>query len=149
MHRAADELKARVIRSRTLENADCLQRVTPVTSRERDQLLGERDFVDAVVATVERKVEGRLASLRSCVRDTLVEEEQFVERVWGKRWRELAPGADVLAQVFTPFGGYSKRIDGPAIAGAMREPPEELRHIIAEFLRRRVRVSPNPRTDTP
>ncbi len=138
MRTAADRLKVRVIRSRALQAAECLQRMIPVTTAERARLLAcqldEDEFLAALVTGVRGKLNDRLETLESCVKDALAQERTAVDGMWNEHWRDLVPGADVLASVFIPHGGYSKRIDGPAIAAAMEEPPAELRTIVDAFL---------------
>lgn len=60
--------------------------------------------------------------------------ESEFEAVWSERWRELAPGSDVLTYVWKSYGRiYNKLHDGLAIAQAM-QPPEELTHVLQGFL---------------
>jgi len=60
--------------------------------------------------------------------------EAELEAVWSERWRELAPGSDVLTHVWQSYGRvYNKLHDGLAIAQAM-QPPEELADVLRGFL---------------
>ena len=74
------------------------------------------------------------------LRDTLAERWAAVEADitanWAERWRDLAPGEEVLAAIWHNYqgAGYSKRRDGLAIAEAMTDTPDELRTLLTEFL---------------
>jgi len=60
--------------------------------------------------------------------------ESELEAVWSERWRELAPGSDVLTYVWQSYGrAYNKLHDGLAIAQTM-QPPEELADVLGGFL---------------
>ena len=60
--------------------------------------------------------------------------ESELEAVWSERWRDLAPGSDVLTYVWQSYGrAYNKLHDGLAITQAM-QPPEELADVLRGFL---------------
>jgi hypothetical protein len=141
MRKAADGFKVRVVRSRALQAANCLERITPVAWRERDQLLDitlqDDRFIDLLVKMAGDKLTSRLQSLEPCIRQTLKDEDSIVAGAWEENWQDIVPGADVLATIFESYGGYSKKVDGPAIAAAMDVPPEELRTVVGDFLVRK------------
>jgi hypothetical protein len=74
------------------------------------------------------------------LRDTLAKRWAAVEAEvtanWADRWRDLAPGEEVLGAIWRKYlgAGYNKRVDGLAIAQAMSEPPDELRTLLVRFL---------------
>jgi hypothetical protein len=74
------------------------------------------------------------------LRDKLAERWAAVEAEitasWTERWRDLAPGEEVVDALWQKYlgAGYSKRRDGLAIAKAMTAPPEELRTLLTRFL---------------
>jgi predicted ATPase len=68
------------------------------------------------------------------VADQWMATEKDLQASWQERWRELAPGSDVLASVWRMYGrSYDKLNDGLAIARAT-EAPEELTGVIQRFL---------------
>jgi hypothetical protein len=57
---------------------------------------------------------------------------------WAARKLDLAPGADVLDNIWREHGGrYDKRRDGPLIARAMAERPSELVELVDHLMHRR------------
>jgi hypothetical protein len=63
------------------------------------------------------------------------EARELVDRDWDDRWRELAPGADVLERVWSKYGlHFHKEDDGRRIATLMSEPPEELLNVVETFI---------------
>ncbi len=63
--------------------------------------------------------------------------ETEIAASWADRWQDLAPGEEVLDALWRKYleAGYSKRMDGLAIAQAMTAPPDELRTLLTRFLR--------------
>jgi energy-coupling factor transporter ATP-binding protein EcfA2 len=133
---AADALRDRVVISRVLENADCMSRLTPVSSHERENLFHATDPLAALLTLVHGKLASRLESLEACLREAFDKETAQVARHWEDGWEAIVPGADVLSAVFGPYGGYSKSVDGPKIATAIGRPPDEIANIIRGFLDR-------------
>jgi predicted ATPase len=74
------------------------------------------------------------------LRDKLAERWAAVEAEitanWAERWKDLAPGEEVLDSLWRKYlgAGFSKRMDGLAIAKAMAEPPDELKTLLTRFL---------------
>jgi hypothetical protein len=63
------------------------------------------------------------------------EQAADVDGRWASDWRELAPAAELLRDVWAARGlNYDKNTDGLAIASAMK-PPDRLRSILEEILR--------------
>ena len=61
-------------------------------------------------------------------------EDAALAEVWDERWSDLAPGADVLEQLFAEVGlHYDKVRDGARLAAAT-EPPEEILQALAPLL---------------
>jgi predicted ATPase len=123
LREAADELKEVVVMKRVAWE---LEPIYPVSHRLRDQLARQR----ATREQFEAVVLGRLPApeeLRRKITELWAKAEAAVNDAWEQRWPELAPGADVLAGTWAAFGAaYDKQIDGPAIAAAINEPPQEL-----------------------
>jgi len=75
------------------------------------------------------------------LRDQLAERWAAVEAEiavsWAERWQDWAPGEEVLGALWRKYlgAGYSKRVDGLAIARAMTAPPDELRILLTQFLK--------------
>jgi hypothetical protein len=134
VRQAAESLRPRVIASRVLENYDCTSRLVPVASDERPTIFRAADPVGALLTLVHGKLNDRLESLEACVREAFEKESAWVNERWPDEWEALVPGADVLASVFAPYGGYSKDIDGPNIARAIGEPPDEIADVVRAFL---------------
>lgn len=131
---AAEGLRHRVVISRALENAECLARLVPIATDERKAIFRALDPAAAVVQLARDKLDSRLRSLEQCVRDAFSREEIWVDQHWPDEWQAIVPGADVLARVFAPVGGYSKEVDGPLMARAMDQPPSDVEAIVRAFL---------------
>jgi hypothetical protein len=58
-----------------------------------------------------------------------------VEDAWEKGWLRIAPGADLLSALWKKYldRGYSKSVDGLAIAKRM-DPPSDLASVLQEFM---------------
>ena len=135
LKQVADGFRDRVVLGRVLENAPCLQRLRPVEAEERRQLLKAPDLVVALLELVRPKLQGRIGDLEQCLRDQFEVQSQLVVARWVPDWADLVPGADVLVAVFQRHGlGYSKEIDGAAIARRMGAAPAELVEILGTFL---------------
>jgi hypothetical protein len=53
---------------------------------------------------------------------------------WERQWPTIAPGADVLAQVWKAYNArYDKQRDGVLIAQHM-EPPDEIKDLLSQFV---------------
>jgi hypothetical protein len=80
---------------------------------------------------------GRLPTseqLRTKITELWAEAEAAVDAAWEERWHDLAPGADVLSQTWAALGArYDKQVDGPAIAAAMDQRPQELEQLLQQF----------------
>ncbi len=133
---AADRLRDRIVVSRVLENADCLVRLQPVSTDERKGIFGAQDPEAAVLKLVQGKLDRRLRSLEDCVSQAFESEKAWVAQRWPDQWEAIVPGADVLAAVFEPYGGYSKDADGPLIARAIGKPPKDIKDVVHRFLTR-------------
>lgn len=131
LREAADELRQVVVMKRVAWE---LEPIYLVDHRLRDQLAQQRVTLEQFQVAVV----GRLPTadeLHRKIADLWAESEAAVNAAWEKRWLELAPGYDVLSRVWTALGGaYHKQVDGPAIAAAMNEPPQELKHLLDHFL---------------
>jgi len=94
----------------------------------RQALVRNDATVEDVIQAVSRRVPTP-ADLASRIREAWQREEQAVKEAWPDKRLYLAAGADVLAGVFRRLArrGYSKDVDGPAIARSMREAPSEIR----------------------
>ncbi len=64
------------------------------------------------------------------------EAETFVNKDWAGQRLRLAPGEEILGALWRCYGlgGYSKKVDGPAIAAKMHG-PADLERILADFLK--------------
>jgi AAA domain len=75
------------------------------------------------------------------LRDQIAERWAAVEAEitanWTERWKDLAPGEEVLDALWRKYmaAGYSKKADGLAIAQAMIAPPDELKALLTRFLK--------------
>jgi hypothetical protein len=111
-----------------------LEPIYLVEHRLRDQLGQQR----ATLEQFQSAVLGRLPaadSLRDRIADLWAREDAAVKAEWEERWRELAPGDDVLVGLWRRLGvAYDKQVDGPAIAAAFNEPPQELRELFEHFI---------------
>jgi hypothetical protein len=75
------------------------------------------------------------------LRDQIAERWAAVEAEitanWTERWKDLAPGEEVLDALWRKYmaAGYRKKADGLAIAQAMIAPPDELKALLTRFLK--------------
>jgi len=131
LREAADELKPVVVMKRVAWE---LEPILLVKHRLRDQLAQQRvNLEEFQAAVLQRLPTGD--ELRSRIADLWAEAEAAVDHAWEERWRELAPGADVLPLAWAALGAtYDKQVDGPAIAAAMNEPPRELERLLHDLL---------------
>jgi hypothetical protein len=95
-------------------------------------LIEQGPTLDRLQQAVARRLPSAGLLGEIAARWTAIESE--LEAVWSERWRELAPGSDVLTYVWQSYGrGYNKLHDGLAIAQVM-QPPEELADVLRGFL---------------
>jgi len=134
LREAAEELRPIVVLKRVAWE---LEPIRLVDHRRRDQLARE----DATLEQFQAGVLERLPApdeFRSKIADQWAEAEAAVNDVWEERSLELAPGDDVLKRAWVALGtAYDKQVDGPAIAAAMSEPPQELKQLVEDFLNER------------
>jgi AAA domain, putative AbiEii toxin, Type IV TA system len=131
LREAADELKPVVVMKRVAWE---LEPIYLVNHRLRDQLAQQRATLEQFQAAVLQRLP-TADELRSKIADMWAEAEAAVNDAWEERWRELAPGADVLPRAWAALGAaYDKQVDGPAIAAAMDEPPRELDQLLHDLL---------------
>jgi energy-coupling factor transporter ATP-binding protein EcfA2 len=87
------------------------------------------NLLDVVGARVRTHEE-----LTAKIRGFWREETEALDGIWNARWRELAPGAELLAAVWKEHGGaFEKGRDGVMIAREMMSPPIELAAIVAHL----------------
>jgi energy-coupling factor transporter ATP-binding protein EcfA2 len=94
--------------------------------------------VGPTLDTVQADISTRIPSgdLIADVRRIWAEEEEYVSSAWATRWRELAPGSDLLAMLWHKFGlGFDKSRDGPLLAQSMASKPGEIADLLDHFLR--------------
>lgn len=131
LRKAADDLKPVVVMKRVAWE---LEPIYLVNHRLRDKLAQQRATLEQFHAAVLQRLP-TADELRSKIADLWAEAEAAVNDAWEERWRELAPGADVLLQAWAALGAaYDKQVDGPAIAAAIDEPPRELDQLLHDFL---------------
>jgi len=124
-----------------LKDAVVLKRV--VASLANIRLIDRDDVANLVIEgpTLERLlavVRGRLRSAEDVEREITEaweEASEAVAEVWEDRWREIAPGAELLDAVWKAHGGsFEKGRDGLMIATETSEPPDEIREIVTRLL---------------
>jgi hypothetical protein len=72
-----------------------------------------------------------LTELDERVRKAWSDASELLEREWEQRKLELAPGEEMLDTIWQAHGRrYNKKRDGPRIAAAMGQPPNELVKVI-------------------
>jgi putative ATP-dependent endonuclease of the OLD family len=131
LREAAEELKSVVVMKRVAWE---LEPIYLVAHQLRDQLGQQRATLEQFQATVLKRLP-TADSLRDRIADLWAREAAAVNEEWEKRWRELAPGDDVLVGLWKRLGAaYDKQVDGPAIAAAISEPPQELRELFEHFI---------------
>jgi putative ATP-dependent endonuclease of OLD family len=108
LREAADELTSVVVMKRVAWE---LEPIYLVEHRLRDQLGQQR----ATLKQFQSAVLGRLPtadSLRDRIADLWAREDAAVNAEWEERWRELAPGDDVLVGLWNRLGvAYDKQVD--------------------------------------
>ena len=87
---------------------------------------------------LQAAIAGRLPSdgLNDRIAERWASVETEITANWAERWQDWAPGEEVLDAVWQRFlgAGYSKRVDGLAIAREMSATPDELRTVLTRFL---------------
>lgn len=131
LRQAADELKGLVTLKRTAWEQSSIRLVDRTLFKKLAREGPDLTRLQAAVAE-------RLPS--DCLRDKLAERWAAVEAEiaanWSERWRDWAPGEEVLDALWRKYlaAGYSKRMGGLAIARAMTAPPNELSTLLTRFL---------------
>jgi predicted ATPase len=134
LREAAEELKPIVVMKRVAWE---LEPILPVDHTLRDQLAHQRATLEQFQAAVLERLPSPDEYRRKIV-DLWANAEAAVNDVWEERSLELAPGEDVLKRAWVALGtAYDKQVDGPAIAAAMSEPPQELKQLVEDFLNER------------
>jgi hypothetical protein len=132
MRQAADVLKQTVVLKRVCKE------LRPIRLMDYD-LQGKLAEQNAGLAELQAAVTVRITStddVKTRIASLWTAAEQEVDTAWDGRWLSLAPGEEVLKAVWNHFGlgGFSKGTDGPKIAAAMGDAPEELRTILNDFI---------------
>jgi hypothetical protein len=132
MRQTADGLKQTVVLKRVCKE------LRPVRLMDY-ALQGQLAAQNAGLAELQAAVIERIANaddLKERIASLWGTSEQEVYTAWDEQWLSLAPGEEVLKGVWNHFGlgGYSKGSDGPQIAAAMQDAPDELRTILDEFV---------------
>jgi predicted ATPase len=129
----ADGLKRLVILKRVCRRLPAVRLVDNRTRRKLARANAGPDELHSEV--ILRLREGEL--LASKISEYWAEEESLLLGTWESNWRRLAPGEELLEQIWEHYqlGGYSKLADGPAIAANMAQPPSDLRKVLTEFVR--------------
>ncbi len=129
----AHELKSTVVMKRVMtEFAEPVRLVDNSLRRKLGRAVpSEETLISAVTDRVPRPedVQSRISAAWSA-------HAAEIDAAWDEAWESLAPGADVLKGIWQHFlgSGYSKSKDGPALAKAMRTPPESLRNVFDSFM---------------
>ena len=128
---AADSLKATLVLKRVVAELGPLRLLDRATVKS---LVEGKASATALAASIRERqpdIESKADEVLS-IWDAV---EAKVNDEWKARWRQLAPGADVLSQVFAGHGlEFSKTKDAVAIAREMQEPPDDLRAILGAVL---------------
>ena len=131
LRRHADDLRKEVVAKRIVAEVSA-----PVMTRdERNAWLPERDVEG--LATILRDRANQVLQQADELSMTWIEVDLEVAHSWESEWTNAAPGADVLARLWQePDIGlrYDKDRDGPMIAAAMAQPPQELRNVLNHFV---------------
>jgi predicted ATPase len=131
LRQAADELKGLV----TLKRAAWEQSSIRLVDRTLLRKLA-REGPD--LTRLQAAIADRLPSdgLRGKLAERWAAVEAEIAASWAERWQDWAPGEEVLGALWQKYlgAGYSKRVDGLAIARAMVTPPNELRTLLTRFL---------------
>ena len=126
---ACDRLRNRVLLKRVAAQ------LAPIRALDRanvERLLEAEITKESVLADVLERLGPH--DLRSRFETVWAQTEQDLAEVWAGSRRALAPGADVLGDVWCSVGrNYDKKRDGPALAARV-EPPHELLARITEAL---------------
>lgn len=137
---AADVLRRKIIINRVCRQIRPARPLMEHTLRQR--LASDGADQEAVTAAVSQRLMGE-GDLRTQIEAAWQEAEADLAGRSGDDLLAVAPGEEILRAVFMRFAGrgYSKRDDGVAIAKAMPEPPEEIRGLLAVFMRDEPEVS--------
>lgn len=134
MRAAADGLRDIVILKRVCRGLGSL---TYVDNALRAKLAKENADKGLLLLEIKKRVpsESKLARM---VDDLWLTAEEEVAARWENDWLQLAPGADILTQLWKDFIGrkYHKQRDGKKLATEIRQAPLELAERITAFLKR-------------
>jgi hypothetical protein len=133
MTEAAEQLRSKVIINRVCRQVRPARLLMENTLRQR--LAEEGADLEAVTAAVLDRLMTQ-DELRAQIESAWQDAEADVAARTGDGLLAIAPGAEILNQVFTRFAqrGYNKRDDGVAIAKAMPAPPREIQELLAAFM---------------
>jgi hypothetical protein len=148
MTAAAERLRRKVVINRVCRQ---VQPARPLMDHKLRQRLAN---MDADLGAVTAAVIDRLANpreLQEQIRSAWQEAEADITARSGDDLLAVAPGEEILQEVFTQFAGrgYNKRDDGAAIARSMPTPPEEIRALLAAFMLDDFEPSPQPSRISP
>jgi hypothetical protein len=131
LRQAADTLQGLVILKRVAWEQASIRLVDRALLK---RLAREGPGLARLQAAVAERLPSDDLSERLAKRWAAVEAEITAD--WAGRWQDLAPGEEVLDALWRKYleAGYSKRVDGLAIAQAMTDSPDELRTLLALFL---------------
>jgi hypothetical protein len=129
----ADELRPRVVLKRVMgELADPIRLVDNELRRKLNKAnADEASLTKEVLARIPEKT-----TMQSDISKSWQSHTREVDAAWESTWRNVVPGADLLSSVWKKYlgRGYSKSVDGLAIARAMCTPPEALVQVLENFM---------------
>jgi energy-coupling factor transporter ATP-binding protein EcfA2 len=131
LRETGDSLKSTVILKRVVESMGAMRLI----GRADVQRLAKDSPTAQALSSLVRERSEEAAAGAETVAELWQTEEAEVEESWEERWRELAPGEELLTAVWEAHGGkFDKGRDGSQIALEMTEPPSELKERFDTFL---------------
>jgi hypothetical protein len=129
----ADELRSMVVLKRVM--AELADPIRLVDNELRRKLSRTRADKVALTKEVIKRIPEK-AQIQATIEGRWEAHSKELDNSWAQDWTLLVPGADLLNALWTKFlnRGYSKAVDGLAIARAMEAPPETLRTLLDAFM---------------